>query len=277
MSSASKADTLTPLMRLQRRKRAAMIFFAFMAACLILLASIVLAVNDGRNYRRLLTRFGFEHYLSTSSQAPPAAQRYHRVSRLPDRWSRIIAPAKAAPGVLLQETSLTAEERCARLQTDDGAQSTFQSSDNEWECIFQRELGSAPEPSVLFVQIRGSDPAGDIRTFRMKLSLLDPSVDRQILDLPIEIIDGFEIIMSAESHDYLRGMIAEKREFSSLLENYRISFERERSDERRFNLLLIPRPATRVCADLPSADDGRPMQSAITLAPIGCVPLRSIS
>ncbi len=275
MSPAGKADPSTPLMRLQRRKRAVMIFLLFLAVCVILLATTVLAVNDGRNYRRLLIRFGTEDYLATPPPPqPPSVQRYRRIGRIPLARPRLVAPPTGGIDRLLQFSDLPAEERCMRLAAGGMQPASFRAAQQEWECIFQQETGSTPEPSVLFVQVKGPSP--DLfRSFRIKLSLLDPSVDERMIGLTLDVIDRFGLALSPESRGYLRDQLERKSEFSSLLENYRISFEREGSDEPRFNLLILPRPAIVRC-DVSTAGRGSgPMQSTILAAPIGCLPLQA--
>lgn len=274
MSEAGKADMATPLMHLRRRKRTAMIFLACLSLCVMTLGAIILSVNDGRNYRRLMIHLGLTDYLASPTiEPPPAPQRYRRTGRLPSSLTRVIDLPIIEPAILLRQNQLTSEERCAQLAVDGQTQPAYRSSDDEWECIFQRDFGSVPEPSVLFVQVKGETAGDRMRSFRMKLSLLDPSADALMRDATFQIIDRFSLGLSLESRSYLTGMISERREFSSLVENYRIRFERERGDEQRFNLLLIPRMLTENCDSSHPDGRGRPMQSTILLQPIGCLPL----
>ncbi|WP_353622928.1 DUF6030 family protein [Aliirhizobium terrae] len=81
--------------------------------------------------------------------------------------------------------SQAAYDRCRQLGVD-GAAAAFQASGNDWECVFSQELGSTSEPSVLFIQAKGTSP-DSFRTFRAKLSLLDPVEDAALIRLALDL------------------------------------------------------------------------------------------
>ncbi|WP_353622927.1 DUF6030 family protein [Aliirhizobium terrae] len=86
-------------------------------------------------------------------------------------------------------------------------------------------------------------------------------------------IDRFGLALSVESRGYIEGRITARRNFSSLLENYRITFERERGDENRFNLLIVPLSTSVGCALPRQESDGRTMRSSIIQMELGCLSL----
>ncbi len=269
---ADKAELLTPLMRLKRRRRAAKAFSAILITGLLLLVGIVLAVNDGRNYRRLVTWLGMEQYLARPFVAsPPAALRARRMQVAPKAPPRLIRSPSGTHDRFHVTPRLTAHERCERIGKD-GPASSFQAAGGEWECLFSTELGAAPEPSVLFIQIRGTS-SSTFRTFRLKLSLLDPGADEEMFRLAILSIDRFGLELTQESQDYLNDRLRTGKVFSSRLGNYRVSYERERTDDRRFNLLITQLSRTSACGPPIPATRGAPMFSSIAPFTLECLTL----
>lgn len=271
---ADKAEILTPLMRLRRRRRTAKAFGTILFVGLMTLIGVVLAVNDGRNYRRLLTWLGMEDYLARPFAAPPPpALRSRRATLVIKVSPRLIQPVAGMNDKLRIFPSLTAYERCERLGKD-GPATSFQAAGGEWECLFSKELGAVPQPSVLFIQIKGTS-SSTFRTFRLKLSLLDPGQDTEMLQLAIRSIDQFELELTPENRRYLDDRIRRRIAFSSRLGNYHVSYEPERGDDRRFNLLITQLPQISECGEPPLASRGAPMHSSITQMAIGCLPLPS--
>jgi hypothetical protein len=276
MSPADNADALTPLMRLRRRRRAFRIFGVFLILVLLLLAGMVLAVNQGRNYLRLIDWLGIPDYLEISQPAASEApQRYRRLSRIAGFPPRMTSPQAQTAGAFKRFPGQAAYERCRQLGADGNAAS-FQASGDDWECLLSRELGSTPEASALFIQARGASP-DSFRTFRAKLSLLDPAEDDSIIRLTLDSIDRFGLALSPESRRYIEHRIASRRNFSSMLENYRIVFERERGDDKRFNLLIVPLSTATACPSPRPDSNGARMRSAIVQERLGCLSLQHSS
>lgn len=270
---ADKADILTPVMRLQRRRRAAKAFGAILIIGIMLLVGIVLAVNDGRNYRRLVIWLGVEEYVMRPVAAsPPTALRSHRTTLVINAPSRLTRPAAGIYDRFQLVPRLTAYERCERLGQD-GPAPSFQASGREWECLFSQELGATPEPSVLFIQVKGIS-SDTFRTFRLKLSLLDPRQGEEMLRLVISSIERFGLELTAESRRYLYDRIKTGNAFSSRLDGYRISYERERDDDRRFNLLITQLPQISACGQPMLQTRGAPMNSSIEPFALECLPLQ---
>lgn len=270
---ADKAEPLTPLMRHRRRRRAAKAFSGLLLIGLLLLVGIVLVVNDGRNYRRLAIWLGMEHYLARPLVAtPPPALRARQMTLVVDAPARLTEPAATTQNRFHLTPRLTAHERCERLG-EDGPASSFQAAGGEWECLFSKELGTAAEPSVLFIQVRGTSST-TFRTFRLKLSLLDPRQDQEMFRLVASSIDRFGLDLTADNRRYLSDRIRAGRAFSSRMEEYRISYERERDDNRRSNLLITQLAQTSACGEPITATHGYPMQSSIAPVMLDCLPLR---
>jgi hypothetical protein len=273
MSLADKAELLTPLMRLRRRRRATKLFGALLAVGILLLAGIVLAVNDGRNYRRLIVWLGVEDYLARPfATPPPQPLRSRRTMLILDTPTRLTDRRIGDEDRLETPFRLTAYERCERLGSDGGTPAVFHATGGEWECIFSREVGGVPQPSVLFIQIRGTS-SNAFRTFRLKLNLLDPSQDSAIVQLTIEAIDRFKLELMPESRRYLDDRIKAGQGFTSFLEGYRITLERERGEDRRFNILVTKLLSGQKCGETGSPPRGTPMRSSIMPMAIDCLKL----
>lgn len=272
MSPADKPDVFTPLMRLRRRRKAFRIFGTILILVMLLLVGTVLAVNQARNFHRFADWLGLQDYLRiiepTTGEAPKNFRRLSRVAAFPPKlMSREIDTTTA----FRHFPSQAAYDRCRQLGVD-GAAAAFQASGNDWECVFSQELGSTSEPSVLFIQAKGNSP-DSFRTFRAKLSLLDPVEDAALIRLALDSIDRFGLALSVESRGYVEDRITARRNFSSLLENYRITFEQERDDEKRFNLLIVPLSTAVDCALPRQESDGRTMRSSIIQMELGCLSL----
>ncbi len=269
---ADKAEFLTPLVRLQRRRRAAKAFGAFLIFGLMLLLGIVLAVNDGRNYRRLVAWVGLEEYLKRPFAAsPPPALKSRRTTLVVDASPRLIQPAIGMFDRLSLLPRLTAHERCERIG-EDGTAPSFQAVGGEWECLLSKELGASPEPSVLFIQIKGTS-SSTFRTFRAKLNLLDPAYDQEMLRLTVQSIDRFGLELTQESRRYLDSRIKAGNSFSSRLGGYRIRYDRERDDDRRFNLLITQVLAVSACDQPMRMSQGAPMRSSTVPFTLECLHL----
>lgn len=269
---ADKAELLTPLMRHRRRRRAAKAFGALLLLGLTLLVAIVLIVNDGRNYRRLAVWLGVEEYLARPfAAAPPPALRARRMTLVVDAPPRLIDPAAGRYDRFHALPRLTAHERCERLG-EDGPAASFQAAGGEWECLFSKAFGTTAEPSVLFIQIKGTS-SSTFRTFRLKLSLLDPQQDEEMFSLVASSIDRFGLELTPENRRYISDRIRAGDTFSSRLEEYRISYDRERDDDRRFNLLITPPPEISACSRPISPSRGYPMLSSTAPITLECLPL----
>lgn len=285
-----KAELLTPLKHLQRRQRAAKIFGALLTVGMVLLVCFVLAVNDGRNYRRLVNKLGVENpvivylhdylpdYLTRPfATAAPQAIKSRRIGRTPRIPMRLTDANVPETERLQRQPRMSAYERCERLAADGGAAPTFQAAGGEWECLFSRELGSDAEPSVLFIQIKGVS-SSEFRTFRLKLNRLDPSQNAEMVRLALLSIDAFGLEMSPQSHKYMEDRIRSGDVFSSRLENYRVSLDQERDDSRRLNIIITQRPSSTGCTEGSLfGSDGTRMHASTALVPIGCFPLPSSS
>ncbi|MEN3146457.1 DUF6030 family protein [Neorhizobium sp. IRAMC:178] len=276
MPEEDKADRQTPADRRRRQRPAVLVFGFFLAVVLAALTTTVLAVNNGRNYKRLVRQFALEQYLLPAPPAPPL-----RVSR-----HKSLPPARHYPPWLLKAglermavfektEALSAEERCDLLRDDRGTAPTFSRSGDEWECLFFEEFGNAPEPAALFIQARGTEP--DIMSsFRIKVSLTDLTTELALLSEAIGATERFGLPMTPETRSYLIEKLAGRIEFSSIVENYRMTFSREITDARRYNLLILPRRQTAGCGERPSPPPDR-WTTPVYRMPVGCLALRSLS
>jgi len=272
MSEEDKAEGLTPADLRRKRRSGALVFGLFLLAVLAGLAATVLAVNDGRNYRRLAQRFGLQQYLLSPA---PQSVRMDRPKLSPPAehyppW--LLHPGLERTATFEATQARSADERCASLKTDNATEFTFTPTGDGWECLFFQEFGSASEKASLFVQARGALPHL-VRSFRIKLSLVDPSADQSVIDEAIVAIERFGLPMTAETRLYIKEMISTRREFSSIVENYRMTFGKEITDERRYNLLILPRPQTIKCGDAPETPPNN-ATTQIYRMPVGCLALR---
>lgn len=274
MPEEGKADILTPADRRRRQRSAALVFGFFLTVVLAVLATTVLAVNNGRNYKRLVRQFALEQYLLPAPPAPPL-----RIGR-----QRALPPAEHYPPWLLnaglermavfeKTEALSAEERCELLRDDRGTAPTFTRSGNDWECLFFEKFGNAPEPAALFIQARGTEP-DVVNSFRIKVSLTDLTMELAVLSEAIGATERFGLPMTPETRSYLIEKLAGRTEFSSIVENYRMAFSREITDARRYNLLILPRRQTAGCGERPSPPPDRWATPTYHM-PVGCLALRS--
>ncbi|WP_117194061.1 DUF6030 family protein [Rhizobium terrae] len=271
MPEEDKAKKLTPADRRRRQRSSARVFVLFLVMVLTALATTVLAVNNGRNYKRLIRQLGLAEYLLP----PPADLRVDRQRQLPpaDHYPAWLISAQLERAAVFEKTEpISAEERCDLLKSEKGTRPEFTTSDNNWECLFFEEFGTSPEPGSLFIQARGALP-DRIRSFRIKLSLTEAAVEIQMLQGAVAAIERFGLPMAPETRSYLADMLATRREFSSIVENYRMTFSPEMTDARRYNLLILPRPQTITCSGLPPSSD--PSNASTYRMPIGCLPLRA--
>jgi len=273
MPEEDKADILTPADRRRRQRTGALVFSLSLAIVLAGLGTTVLAVNHGRNYQRLVRQFGLEDYLLPAS--PPPTLRVGRQERQRPGghyppW--LLRAGVERSAVFERDAPLSAEERCDRLENGKGIKPTFTSTDDGWECLFFEEFGSAAEPASFFVHARGAEP-GVVKIFRIKLSLLDPLEERSVLDGAVAALQRFGLPMTPETRNYLTEKISARTDFTSIVENYRMTFSREMMDERRYNLLILPYPQTIACGEPPSAPPDRDGTPTYRM-PVGCLALR---
>jgi hypothetical protein len=273
MRPGEKAGLLTPADQRRRRRKNIFVFSLFLAAVLISLAATVLAVNNGRNYRRLVREAGLEHYLLPA--VPPPRLRVDRQRQIPPQGlypPRLLQPRIERAETLLSSPDISPSESCDNLDGSGKGEANFESADGDWECLFYQEFGSAPEPASLFIQARGSE-TDNLRTFRIKLSLTDAAQDAAIFKAAVGSVNLFGLSLSAESRAYLSERLPARREFTSVLENYRMTFSREMTDDRRFNLLILPRPQTTNC-DSPTPAEGVKVHAQTFHRSVGCLALR---
>jgi len=274
MPEEGKADILTPADRRRRQRSAILVFGLFLCIVLAALATTVLAVNNGRNYKRLVRQFALEQYLLPAPPPPPL-----RIDR-----PRSLPPAEHYPPWLLNagiERSAvfekieapSAEDRCELLRDDRGTAPTFTRSGDGWECLFFETFGNAPEPAALFIQARGTE-RDIVSSFRIKVSLTDLTTELAVLSKAIGATERFGLPMTPETRSYLIEKLAGRTEFSSIVENYRMTFGREITDARRYNLLILPRRQMASCGEHPSSPPDR-WTTPIYRMPVGCLALRS--
>ncbi|TWF56656.1 DUF6030 family protein [Neorhizobium alkalisoli] len=270
-----KVKFATPADRRRRRSGGFLVFWLLLVAVLGGLAATVLAVNDGRNYLRLVHQFHLEQYLLPAAPAPDL-----KINRQRQLSPAIRYPASLYPGWLLRAsleraTTLRAasgpamEDRCRQLGGESGPVAEYKARGHEWECNYLRPFGDAPEAASLFVQAKGI-VAGELHTFRIKTSFTDPAQDDEVLASAISAIDQFELRLSPESRAYLEDKLRNRVSFKSTLENFRAVFGPEMLDQRRFNLVLVARPATSECRSVPET-----ALTSITAVSIACLPLQS--
>ncbi|TNM65381.1 DUF6030 family protein [Aliirhizobium smilacinae] len=284
-----KAEIMTPLKHLQRRRRATRIFSTLLVTGVVALACFILSVNDGRNYRRFVLWLGAEKYVGRYlndylpdyltqpfSTPVPTAIKSRRMGRVSAASVRLTEPKAVDLEMLQQRQRLSTYERCESLASDGTAAPTFQAAGGEWECLYSRELGSAAEPSVLFIQIKGVS-SNEFRTFRLKLNRLDPSQDGEIMRLALASINNFGLEMSSQNRRYLENRIQAGETFSSRLGDFRVSLDLERGDSRRLNIIIIQRPDSS-CSDLvPAVSQGLRMHASMAPYMLGCLALPSSS
>lgn len=250
-----------------------LVFELFLLVVLSTLAITVLSVNNGRNYKRLVRQLGLQDYLLA---APPAPQlRINKQKHLSPAGlypRRLLSPQIERIDGFERSLSREAEDRCHNLKTRQVAEVTFTPNGDDWECLAFAEFGSAAERASLFIQARGTEP-DLLRSFRIKLSLTDESQSAALLNAALDATDRFGLALSPESRAYIKSKLSARTAFTSLLENYKASLSAEFTDDRRFNLLLLPRPQTADCSALASAN-GRVWARTYHLQ-IGCLDLQS--
>jgi hypothetical protein len=270
MPKEDKLNIVTPADQRRKQRSAAFVFSVFLVVILAGLAATVLLVNDGRNYKRLVHELGLEEYLLPAPPPPDLRVNRQRQLRPADRYPPWLLRARLERVAAFESMAFASpEEHCGQLGAERDADPEFTSADDDWECLFFESFGAATEPASLFVQARGSLP-DVLQSFRIKLSFTDPLVERAVADETMTIIDRFGIPITRETRDYLADKISGREDFTAMLENYRLTFSREMMDERRHNLLLLPRPSKITCGEpaMPSPDkDLRP----IYRLPIGCL------
>jgi hypothetical protein len=248
MRPEEKARPATPAEQRRRRRKNILVFELLLLGVLGTLAITVLSVNNGRNYKRLVRQYGLQDYLLPAPAAPKLRidkQRHLPPSTVYPPWllnSHVERNDGFERGYFGDE-----EERCHNLQTRQIAEVSFKPNGPDWECLAFAEFGSAAERASLFVQARGTEP-DLLRSFRMKLSLTDPDQSSALQKAALEAMDRFGLALSPESRSYISSKLSARIAFTSLLENYKATLSPEFTDERRFNLLLLPRPQTADCA-----------------------------
>jgi hypothetical protein len=290
VSLADKAEILTPLKHLQRKRRGARIFGALLLTSVIVFFGFVLAVNDGRNYRRLVNWLGAEDYVDRyirdylpayltgplPSRAPIAVKT-RRIGRGSAIAARLTYPGFRDQEKFEENPQSTVYERCERLAIDGAPAPTFQAAGGEWECLFSREFGSPAEPSVLFIQIKGVSST-QFRSFRLKLNRLDTSQNDEITRLALASIDRFGLEMRSQDRRYLNDLIVTGEKSSSRLGNFRVSVDLERGDDRRLNIIILQKSDTGSCDEQrPVSSTGSPMHASFVPYMLACLPLPSSS
>ncbi|CDZ71374.1 DUF6030 family protein [Neorhizobium galegae] len=275
MPEEGKADRQTPADRRRRQRSAVLVFGFFLGVVLAALATTVLTVNNGRNYKRLVRQFALEQYLFPALPAPSLRIDRHRSLPPAEHYPPWLLKAGLERMAVFEKTeALSADERCDLLRDDRGTAPTFTRSGDDWECLFFEEFGNAPEPAAMFIQVRGTDP-DMVTSFRIKVSLTDLTMELAVLSEAIRATERFGLPMTPETRSYLIEKLAGRTEFSSIVENYRMTFSREITDARRYNLLILPRRQTAGCGERPSPPPDR-WTAPIYRMPVGCLALRSM-
>ncbi len=267
MPKHQSGDISTPADVRLRQRGAALIFCVFLAAVLAVLGTTVLAVNEGRNYKRLVRQLGLEDYLLPST---PAAIQVQRQPADPVFPSRLINTTLADTATFRKTPLLSAEERCSLLKNQAGDPS-FTATDDGWECVFFQEFGTAVEQASLFIQSRGSSP-DTIRSFRLKISHTDPIVELAVLREVFAAIDRYALPLTPQTRTYLREKLSRRAGFTATTEDYRITFSAEMMDARRFNLLILPLP-DKIACDFALAEPAAPSARRTFAGPIACLDL----
>ena len=265
-----KPEELTPADLRRRQRSGAWVFGLFLVLVLAGLLTTVLAVNDGRNYHRLVSRLGLEDYL-----LPAIAPKNIRIDRLKqgpvaERYPPWLLAARLERQAKFEKDEpASAEDRCKRLKQDDGPGPQFTNLRTGWECTFFQEFTSAaPEHASIFFQAKGPD-ADTTTSLRVKLNLTDESVEPAVIEAAASAVRRFGLPMTPESRTYIDEMLAARRPFSSGIDDYRMSFGPEGMDPRRYNLVILPRPQQPKCGEQPTDPD----ESQQYRTPIACRPL----
>jgi hypothetical protein len=274
MPKEDRHTHMTPAAKRQRRRRGALVFAILLFVVLGALAAVVLTVNDGRNWHRIVKQFGLERYFAAVTPTPP----------LKIHPQKQVSPSALYPARLLNrrlersdlfraQAHLPPAEACDRLKTATGSAPTFTETKGDWECLLSQPFGSAADPASIFVQVKGNASDG-LRSFRVKLSQTDPSEERNVLQHALDAIDRFDLDLTPETRGYIAMKMAAKSSFKSFSANYSLSFQREITDGRRFNLIILPRLQTDDCASPPATLPFYPENASVAV-PIGCLPLQA--
>ncbi len=174
------------------------------------------------------------------------------------------------PDLFRAQPHLPPAESCDRLKTAAGPAPTFTETKGDWECLLSQTFGSAADQASIFVQVKGNAGQG-LRSFRVKLSQTDPQEERNVLQNALNAVDRFDLDLTPETRRYIAMKMAAKSGFRSFSANYALSFQREITDDRRFNLIILPRQTDADCDAAPTtAPSG--LQLAMVAVPLGCLP-----
>lgn len=281
MRNHNKKNLLTPADRRRRRRSGALVFLFFLLSVLAILTAAVLGVNDGRNYKRLLRWAGLEAYLPASSPPPilrTSGQR--RIAPADLSLKRLLAGRIERSAGFEKAEPLDPKQRCNRLASEDDEQPRFETGNGMWECVLFRQIGTEQqqpagtdlEQPSFFLQARG-ELSDTILSLRVKLNLTDPAQEQAVIDEALAAVYAFGLPLSPESRLYLSEMLPARREFVSTLQNYAMSFERELTDERRFNLLIAPLPQSIDCGEPPAIQPGSD-RARLSSVSLGCLKIR---
>ncbi|MDE1159052.1 MAG: DUF6030 family protein [Neorhizobium sp.] len=274
MPKEERPAPITPAARRRRRRRGVLIFAILLAVVLGGLATVVLTVNDGRNWHRIIRQYGLEAYFVAPSPAPDLkVGRQKQVSPAAFYPSRLLDRVLERPDRFDAQAHLPPREACERLKTSAGPVPTFTETNSDWECLLSQQFGSAPDPASIFVQVKGSAREG-LRSFRVKLSQTDPGEERNVLQHALDAVDRFDLDLTPDTRRYIAMKLAAKSRFNSFSANYTLSFQGEITDDRRFNLIIAPRLPDGDCASPPSPLPFSPRNATVRV-PIGCLPWRT--
>lgn len=274
MPKEERPAQLTPVARRQRRRRGIFIFLTLLALILAALAAVVLTVNDGRNWHRIVRQYGLERYFPTST--PDTHLQVSRQKQLPAAALypvRLLANHIEQIDLFRAQPHLPPAESCDRLKTASGPAPTFTETKGDWECLLSQNFGSAEDPASIFVQVKGNAREG-LRSFRVKLSQTDPQEERTVLQHALNAVDRFDLDLATETRRYIAMKMAAKSGFRSFSANYVLSFQKEITDDRRFNLIILPLRADTDCAASPDTTPSG-LQLALVSVPLGCLPWRA--
>lgn len=276
MPEQEKTDTTTPADRRRKRRSGILVFCLFLTVVLAGMVSAVLAVNDGRNYKRLVRHAGLEAYLLPAPPPPPLVIVGGQKRR---PWNgayppRLLTSYVQSETLFEKNETLDADDRCDLLQTEQGTKAAFTVAANDWECLLFQEFKANPLLPSYFIQARGKNP-DDLVTFRVKLNMTDPATEQAIIGGTLAAIDRFGLQLSPDTRTYLKERLASRTEFNSYLENYRMKFDHERGDDRRYNLLIVPLPKSTECAP-PLATQPNAGEAQTYPMPLGCLAIRPV-
>jgi Family of unknown function (DUF6030) len=223
-------------MRPKVSKAPLLVFLAVFVTPVVL---VPLLANDAQNLKALARRVGFEidqpsrHLEMQGPNLPPPAVPAPEPTML-DRLTDSRPPFDLVENF----ATIKPKARCLRLRDIDmSLKPDFKiGADGEWECTALVEGGA--EDDSLFLHVRGDHLL--MRTFRAKLNLIAGSEQARLVALTASAMGQFLPVDAVYVARTLNAAVDAGEVRNFILGYGEISIRPERSDERRFNVLMRP-------------------------------------